>query len=80
MNSYSCVNAPAQFAAQAALEGPQDAVAAMVSEFDARRKLVVEGLNRLPGVSAVTPKGAFYAFPNVSKTGLAGKAAGQCVA
>ncbi len=73
VNSYSCVNAPAQFAAQAALEGPQDAVGAMVREFDARRKLVVEGLNKLPGVSAVTPKGAFYAFPNVSKTGWLAK-------
>ena len=73
VNSYSCVNAPAQFAAQAALEGPQDAVAAMVREFDARRKLVVEGLNRLPGVSAVTPKGAFYAFPNVAQTGWKAK-------
>ena len=73
VNSYSCVNAPAQFGALAALEGPQDMVGAMVEEFDARRKLVVEGLNRLPGVSAVTPKGAFYAFPNVSRTGWRAK-------
>ena len=73
VNSYSCVNAPAQFGALAALEGPQDMVVAMVAEFDARRKLVVEGLNRLPGVSAVTPKGAFYAFPNISGSGWRAK-------
>jgi aspartate/methionine/tyrosine aminotransferase len=73
VNSYSCVNSAAQFAGIAALKGPQDSVAAMRAEFDRRRKAVVEGLNRLPGVSAVTPKGAFYAFPNVSKTGWKAK-------
>ena len=45
----------------------------MRQEFDLRREVVVAGLNRLPGVSAVTPKGAFYAFPNVSKTGWKAK-------
>jgi aspartate aminotransferase len=45
----------------------------MRAEFDRRRKAVIEGLNRLPGVSAVAPKGAFYAFPNVSKTGWKAK-------
>ncbi len=74
VNSYSCVNAPAQWAGLAALEGPQDAVAAMAAEFDRRRKAVVAGLNALPGVSCITPKGAFYAFPNVSKTGWKAKA------
>jgi aspartate/methionine/tyrosine aminotransferase len=74
VNSYSCVNAAAQWAGLAALDGPQDAVHAMVAEFDRRRKLVVEGLNRLPGVSCRTPKGAFYAFPNVSRTGWKAKA------
>ncbi len=73
VNSYSCVNAPAQWAGIAALTGPQDAVASMVAEFDRRRGVVVEGLNALPGVSAKTPKGAFYAFPNVSKTGWKAK-------
>src|SRR5476649_2430493 len=68
VNSYSCVNAPAQFAGLAALTGPQDAVSAMVAEFDARRAVVVEGLNQLPGVRAATPKGAFYAFPNIAET------------
>ncbi len=73
VNSYSCVNAPAQWAGLEALTGPQDAVTAMVEEFDRRRRVVVAGLNRLPGVSAATPKGAFYAFPNVAGTGWRSK-------
>jgi aspartate/methionine/tyrosine aminotransferase len=74
VNSYSCVNAPAQWAGLAALEGPQDAVRDMAAEFDRRRGAVVAGLNRLPGVSCIAPKGAFYAFPNISKTGWKAKA------
>jgi len=73
VNSHSCVNAPAQWAGLAALTGPQDAVAMMLTEFDRRRKAVVAGLNDLPGVSCIAPKGAFYAFPNVSKTGWKAK-------
>ncbi|WP_293856510.1 pyridoxal phosphate-dependent aminotransferase [uncultured Alsobacter sp.] len=73
VNSYSCVNASAQYAGLAALTGPQDAVHAMVAEFDRRRRVVTEGLNALPNVSAAVPKGAFYAFPNVSKTGWKAK-------
>ncbi|QFR33221.1 pyridoxal phosphate-dependent aminotransferase [Ancylobacter sp. TS-1] len=69
VNAWSCVNAPAQYGALAALTGPQDCVAQMVAEFDRRRHLVVEGLNALPGVSCAVPKGAFYAFPNISGTG-----------
>jgi len=46
----------------------------MIAEFDKRRKVVVEGLNKLPGVSCATPKGAFYAFPNVKRTGWKAKA------
>jgi aspartate/methionine/tyrosine aminotransferase len=74
VNSYSCVNASAQWAGLAALTGPQDSVRAMVAEFDRRRKVVVDGLNRLPGVSCIAPRGAFYAFPNISKTGWKAKA------
>lgn len=74
VNLHSCVNAAAQYAGIAALTGPQDAVEAMVAEFDQRRSVVVEGLNKLPGVSCATPKGAFYAFPNVSRTGWKAKA------
>src|ERR671913_1420079 len=74
VNAHSCVNAATQWAGIAALNGPQDPVREMVAEFDRRRKLVVEGLNRLPGVSCITPKGAFYAFPNISRTGWKAKA------
>ncbi|HEX5778085.1 MAG TPA: pyridoxal phosphate-dependent aminotransferase [Xanthobacteraceae bacterium] len=73
VNLYSCVNAPTQFAGIAALTGPQDDARKMVAEFDRRRKVVVEGLNKLPGVSCRTPKGAFYAFPNVKNTGWKAK-------
>ncbi len=73
VNSYSCVNAPAQWAGLEALTGPQHAVTTMVAEFDRRRRVVVDGLNALPGVSAATPKGAFYAFPNVAGTGWRSK-------
>ena len=73
VNSFSCVNAPTQWAGVAALTGPQDASAAMLAAFDRRRALVVEGLNRLPGISCITPKGAFYAFPNISRTGWKAK-------
>ena len=73
VNLHSCVNAPTQYAGLAAITGPQDAVDMMVAEFDKRRKVVVEGLNKLPGVSCITPKGAFYAFPNVGKTGWKAK-------
>ena len=74
VNLHSCVNASAQYAGLAALKGPQDEVAKMIAEFDKRRKVVVEGLNKLPGVSCATPKGAFYAFPNVKRTGWKAKA------
>jgi aspartate aminotransferase len=73
VNCWSCVNAPAQHAGLAALTGPQDAVALMATEFDRRRKAVVAGLNQLPGVTCIVPKGAFYAFPNVSETGWKAK-------
>ena len=61
----------AQWAAVEALSGPQDDVAKMAGEFDRRRRLIVTGLNALPGVSCVMPKGAFYAFANVA--GLFGR-------
>jgi len=73
VNLHSCVNASAQYAGLAALKGPQVEVHKMIAEFDKRRKVVVEGLNKLPGVSCAVPKGAFYAFPNVSRTGWKAK-------
>jgi aspartate/methionine/tyrosine aminotransferase len=73
VNLHSCVNASAQYAGLAALTGPQDEVHKMIAEFDRRRKVVVEGLNRLQGITCATPKGAFYAFPNVKGTGWMAK-------
>jgi aspartate/methionine/tyrosine aminotransferase len=69
INDHSCVNAATQWAGIEALTGPQDAVDAMVHAFDERRRLIVDELNALPGVSCATPLGAFYAFPNFSATG-----------
>ncbi len=73
VNLHSCVNASAQFAGLAALTGPQDEIWKMIAEFDKRRGVVVAGLNKLPGVSCVVPKGAFYAFPNIKGTGWKAK-------
>ncbi len=70
VNSNSCTAAATQHAGLAALSGPQDAVDRMLEEFRARRDLIVSGLNELPGVECISPQGAFYAFPNVSATGL----------
>ena len=73
VNCWSCVNAPSQFAGIAAIDGPQDDVEKMMRAFDNRRKIVTEGMNTLPGVTCATPKGAFYAFPNISQTGWKAK-------
>ena len=73
VNCWSCVNAPSQFAGIAAIDGPQDEVEKMMQAFDRRRKTVLEGLNDLEGISCATPKGAFYAFPNISGTGRKAK-------
>ena len=73
VNAWSCVNAPAQYAGIAAIDGPQDAVAGMIAAFDRRRALVTQLLNALPGVTCVTPKGAFYAYPNIAASGWKAK-------
>jgi aspartate aminotransferase len=70
INCHSCVNAATQYAGIAALQGPQDSVDEMVAAFDRRRKVIVDGLNSLKGVTCRTPGGAFYAFPNVTGTGM----------
>ena len=70
VNSNSCTAAATQHAGLAALSGPQESVDAMLAEFRARRDLIVAGLNDLPGVECIPPEGAFYAFPNISNTGL----------
>jgi aspartate/methionine/tyrosine aminotransferase len=72
INTVSCAPTFVQMGAVEALRGPQDDVDAMVVEFNARRDLVVEALNRIPGVRCATPKGAFYVFPEISGTGLTG--------
>ncbi len=74
VNSHSCVNAPTQFAGIAALTGPQDDVHKMVAAFDERRRVIVGLLNQLPGFRCVNPGGAFYAFPNITGTGMSAKA------
>lgn len=74
VNCHSCVNAAAQYAGIAALEGPQDAVRAMVAAFAERRRVIVSELNQIPGFRCVEPGGAFYAFPNVAGTGMDCKA------
>ena len=73
VNCHSCVNASAQYAGLAALEGPQINVTQMVAAFDERRKVIVERLNALPGFRCRTPGGAFYAFPNIEDTGFDAK-------
>ncbi len=69
-NSNSCTTTFVQKAGEAALKGPQDDVHAMIAEFRARRTLVIDGLNAIPGVTCFNPPGAFYAFPRVEGTGL----------
>jgi aspartate aminotransferase len=69
INSVSCTNAFAQAGAVEALTGPQDAADEMREEFIARRQIMVDGLNAIPGVSCVMPHGAFYTFPNMSSFG-----------
>src|SRR5262245_59863741 len=70
VNSNSCTASFTQRAGLAALEGPQDCVDAMVSEFKRRRDAIVNGLNQIPGFRCLLPAGAFYAFPNVTGTGI----------
>jgi aspartate/methionine/tyrosine aminotransferase len=69
VNSASCTASFVQLAGIAALEGDQTSVTRMVDAFRRRRDLIVDGLNTLPGVSCIRPRGAFYAFPNVSRLG-----------
>src|SRR4029077_4309584 len=73
VNSNSCTASFTQRAGVAALEGPQDAVAMMVAEFRRRRDVMVNGLNEIPGFRCRLPAGAFYAFPNVTGTGMRSK-------
>jgi len=73
INSVSCTNAATQFAAIAALMGPQNSVIEMAKAFDERRKLIVQETNTIPGFTSILPQGAFYTMPNISGTGLTAK-------
>lgn len=73
VNSNSCTATFTQRAGIAALEGPDDSVDAMLVEFRRRRDLIVQGLNAVPGIRCSMPTGAFYAFPNISETGIPSK-------
>jgi len=75
INDHSCVNAAAQYAGLAALTGSQQAVVDMMVAFDHRRALIVDELNKLPGMRCNDPAGAFYAFANVTGTGMTAKQA-----
>jgi aspartate aminotransferase len=72
INTISCAPTFVQVGAVEAMNGPQDPIADMVKEFRVRRDLVVEGLNRIPGIRCLSPHGAFYVFPDISGTGLTG--------
>ena len=68
VNSNSCTASFVQLAGIAALQGDQTPVARMVAEFKRRRDVIVDGVNRLPGVRCARPRGAFYVFPNITGT------------
>ncbi len=69
INSVSCTAAFAQRAMLAALTGPWEPIEAMPREFEKRRSVIVDGLNRIDGITCLEPGGAFYAFPNVTGLG-----------
>ncbi len=69
-NSNSCTNSFVQLAGVEALKGPQTELEKMVAEFRKRREVIVDGLNRIKGVTCTEPHGAFYAFPNIIGTGM----------
>lgn len=68
-NSDSCTCVFNQRACIEALTGPQDETRKMVAEFEKRRNVIVDGLNKIPGITCLKPKGAFYVFPNITGTG-----------
>ena len=70
INSFSCTNASTQYAAIAALEGPQDCVNKMVETFEKRGEFVAKELNKIKGLSCNQSKGAFYIMPSILETGL----------
>jgi aspartate/methionine/tyrosine aminotransferase len=73
-NSTSCTATFSQIAAVQALRGDQSSVEAMVADFRRRRDAIVEGMNAIPGFTCARPAGAFYVFPNITRTGHGSKA------
>jgi aspartate/methionine/tyrosine aminotransferase len=74
INSVSCTSSSTQMAVLEAMNGPQKHALAMISEFKNRRDVIVKGLNKIPGIRCPMPKGAFYAFPNIERTGMTSNA------
>jgi aspartate/methionine/tyrosine aminotransferase len=72
-NSNSCTASFTQIAGMEALTGSQSKSRKMVKEFKARRDLIVDGLNAIPGFTCLKPKGSFYVFPNITGTGMKSK-------
>ena len=70
INNFSCSTTFSQYAMIEALTGPQDAVDRMVAEFKRRRDVIVDGLNKIDGMHCLKPLGAFYAFANITETGM----------
>lgn len=68
--TVTCAASVSQYAALAALEGPQECTEEMRVQFDRRRKLVYESINKIPGLSCICPKGAFYCFVNIKGLGI----------
>ena len=70
INNFSCNNTFIQYALMEALSGPQDDVDRMVTQFKQRRDVIVDGLNKIEGLHCLKPYGAFYAFANITQTGM----------
>ena len=73
VNDHSCPSSISQFAGLEALKGPQDEVEKIINEFEKRKIYVHREINKLDNISCFLPGGAFYAFPNISKTGMTGE-------
>tara|TARA_Y100000590_G_scaffold133818_1_gene153038 strand:+ start:2790 stop:3950 length:1161 start_codon:yes stop_codon:yes gene_type:complete len=73
VNDHSCPNSVSQYAGIEAIKGPQEEVNKIVTEFEKRRDFIFNRLNQIENIDCFKPGGAFYAFPNISKTGLDGE-------
>jgi aspartate aminotransferase len=70
INATSCTCSFSQVAGIEGLTGDQSGAKKMVAEFKRRRDVIVDGLNKIPGITCLRPKGAFYVFPNITGTGM----------